>query len=73
MIQRLAVAALLALALLLSAPRAGARRRAASKPHDLQARLVTTPPKLDGVLDDEAWAAEPAGARPLDVVQPAAR
>ena len=29
------------------------------EPHDLQARRVMTPPKLDGVLDDEAWSAGP--------------
>ena len=30
-----------------------------AKPRDLKARLVMTPPKLDGVLDDEAWTAMP--------------
>ena len=35
----------------------------AGAPHDLQARRVTTPPKLDGVLDDEAWS---DGPQPLD-------
>ncbi|HXR45666.1 MAG TPA: hypothetical protein VN759_12700, partial [Pseudolysinimonas sp.] len=63
MIQRLAVVAVLAVALLLSAPRPGAAQ-AAAKPRDLQARLVTTPPKLDGVLDDEAWAMEPQALDP---------
>ena len=29
------------------------------EPHDLQARRVTTPPRLDGILDDEAWSAGP--------------
>ena len=58
MIQRLAVVAVLAIGLLLSAPRAGAAQTD-SKPRDLHARLVTTPPTLDGVLDDEAWAREP--------------
>src|SRR5262249_23189903 len=32
--------------------------------HDLRARRVTTPPKLDGVLDDEPWS---EGPQPLDV------
>jgi hypothetical protein len=32
-------------------------------PHDLRARRVATPPKLDGVLDDEAWS---DGPQPLD-------
>ena len=63
MIQRLAVVAILAAALLLSAPRPGAAQ-AASKPRDLQARLVITPPKVDGVLDDEAWATEPQALDP---------
>ena len=63
MIQRLAVVAVLATGLLLSAPRAGAAQTD-SKPRDLQARLVTTPPKVDGVLDDEAWAREPEALDP---------
>jgi hypothetical protein len=29
------------------------------EPHDLSAQRVTTPPRLDGVLDDEAWSAGP--------------
>jgi hypothetical protein len=32
----------------------------AAKPRELKARPVTTPPKLDGVLDDEAWTEIPA-------------
>ena len=31
----------------------------AGEPHDLRAHRVTTPPKLDGVLDDEAWSSGP--------------
>ena len=60
------LAALLALALLAWAPIvavAEAQSQPPSQqpgePHDLQARRVTTPPKLDGVLDDEAWSAGP--------------
>jgi hypothetical protein len=34
------------------------------EPHDLQARRVTTPPKLDGILDDEAWASGPQALDP---------
>jgi hypothetical protein len=54
--------ALLALALPAWAPDAAlAQQKAiqAAEPHDLQARRVTTPPKLDGVLDDEAWTGGP--------------
>ena len=50
-------------ALLVGTSREGAAQEA-SKPRDLQARLVTTPPKLDGVLDDEAWAREPEALDP---------
>jgi hypothetical protein len=34
------------------------------EPHDLQARRVTIPPKLDGILDDEAWASGPQALDP---------
>jgi Domain of unknown function (DUF5916) len=30
-----------------------------SAPHELHARRVSTPPKVDGVLDDEAWSGDP--------------
>ena len=52
------LAALFALGLVAWAPStAGAQQQ--GEPHDLQARRVTTPPKLDGVLDDEAWTGGP--------------
>jgi hypothetical protein len=34
------------------------------EPHDLQARRVTTPPRLDGILDDDAWASGPEALDP---------
>jgi hypothetical protein len=62
------LAALVALGLLVWAPTAVLAGQAASpkpgEPHDLSAHRVMTPPKLDGVLDDEAWS---AGPQPLDV------
>src|SRR5688572_27329613 len=62
-ISRTGLAALFALALLAWPSAAAlARQNAAQKPgepHDLQAKRVMTPPKLDGVLDDEAWTAGP--------------
>jgi Domain of unknown function (DUF5916)/Carbohydrate family 9 binding domain-like len=30
-----------------------------SPPEDLQGRYTSTPPKIDGILDDEVWAGEP--------------
>ena len=63
MIRRLVPAASLAAGLLVSTPGEGAAQQQ-SKPRDLQAHLVTTPPKLDGVLDDEAWAREPEALDP---------
>src|SRR5687767_9060245 len=59
---RTGLAPLLALALLAESQTALAQQNGAQKPgepHDLQAKRVMTPPKLDGVLDDEAWTAGP--------------
>jgi len=47
-----------------AAPQSPTKSQEPGEPHDLQARRVMTPPKLDGVLDDEAWS---AGPQPLDV------
>ena len=58
MIRRLVLAASLTAGLLVSTPGEGGAQQPA-KPRDLQAHAITTPPKLDGVLDDEAWAREP--------------
>ena len=63
MTTRQGLVALLALALSAWAPEAALAQQKAiqaiPEPHDLQARRVTTPPKLDGVLDDEAWTGGP--------------
>jgi hypothetical protein len=56
------VVALLSLALTYAPDVASAQQAAVqqtAEPHDLTARRVTTPPKLDGVLDDEAWSGGP--------------
>ncbi|HET9272561.1 MAG TPA: DUF5916 domain-containing protein, partial [Vicinamibacterales bacterium] len=63
MTTRQGLVALLALALSAWAPEAAVAQQKAiqaiPEPHDLQARRVMTPPKLDGVLDDEAWSGGP--------------
>ena len=63
MTTRQGLVALMALALSAWAPEAALAQQKAiqaiPEPHDLQARRVTTPPKLDGVLDDEAWTGGP--------------
>lgn len=63
MTTRQGLVALLALALSAWAPAAALAQQKAiqaiPEPHDLQARRVTTPPRLDGVLDDEAWSVGP--------------
>jgi hypothetical protein len=55
--QRQAPLVVLALICGLAPARDAVAGQQTSKPRDLRARLVSTPPKLDGVLDDEAWSA----------------
>ena len=57
--KRLCRLTLLAAGLLVVTHGVAAGQDSPAKPRDLRARLVTTPPKLDGVLDDEAWTAMP--------------
>jgi hypothetical protein len=55
--------ALVALALVAGAPAVALGQQTVAPqsdaPRDLRARRVTTPPRLDGVLDDEAWSGGP--------------
>ena len=62
--KRLCRLTLLAAGLLVVTHGVAAGQDSPAKPRDLQARLVTTPPKLDGVLDDEAWPASPRPSIP---------
>ncbi len=57
--KRLCRLTLLAAGLLVVTHGVAAGQESPAKPRDLRARLVTTPPKLDGVLDDEAWTTMP--------------
>ena len=57
--KRLCRLTLLAAGLLVVTHGVAAGQDSPAKPRDLRARLVTTPPKLDGVLDDEAWTTMP--------------
>ena len=74
MTTRQGLVALLALALSAWAPPAALAQQKAiqaiPEPHDLQARRVTTPPRLDGVLDDEAWTGGPFVLEPWSSYNP---
>ena len=74
MTTRQGLVALLALALSAWAPEAAVAQQKAiqaiPEPHDLQARRVMTPPKLDGVLDDEAWSGGPFVLEPWSSYNP---